>query len=130
MGRRGSNRVRLRSDGGLGTGEVGSGGDLEPAKVRGVACPSPGFLRCREHGEAPGRACPLLGPGSHRNVELEERSQGRRKRKELDEEGLGFTPKNKGQLMKTSLPLPVSSFWVENAAATREKPRGSHRLAR
>ena len=27
-------------------------------------------------------------------------------------EGLGFTPKNKGQLMKTSLPLPVSSFWV------------------
>ena len=84
MGRRGSNRVRLRSDGGLGTGEVGSGGDLEPAKVRGVACPSPGFLRCREHGEAPGRACPLLGPGSHRNVELEERSQGRRKRKELE----------------------------------------------
>lgn len=42
-----SNKVRLRSDGGLGTGEVGSGGDLEPAKVRGVACPSPGFLRCR-----------------------------------------------------------------------------------
>lgn len=26
-------------------------------------------------------------------------------------EGLGFTPKHSGQLLKTSLPLPVSSFW-------------------
>lgn len=59
---------------------MGGGVDSEPAKIRGVACPSPGFLRCREHGEAPGRACPLLGPGRHRNVELEEKSQGRKKK--------------------------------------------------
>ena len=32
-----------------------------------------------EHGDAPGRASPLLGAGRHRNVELEERSQRRKK---------------------------------------------------